>query len=556
MNSLNLIEQINKVLFDTISKETKFILEYKIDLSTIVIKTEKSRDQKFGDYSTNAIMLLGFDQQKTMDFANIIAHKLLLKFFYKVEVVAPGFINMWVNNYENFNVINAIENQKEKFGCLPKTKLLYNIEFVSANPTGLLHIGHARNAAIGNTLVNIWKTCGINVNTEYYINDAGNQIDLLGYSTCVRYLQACGKQIELLPEAYHGQEVIDIGKQLFKEVNNKYLNVKLIENRIEDKEISAFFSNYAKKYLLEIIKQTLKAFGVTFDIWSSEQTIKDSGLIEKTLNALKEYTFEKEGALFLKTTQFGDDKDRVLIKSNKTNTYFLPDIAYHVLKLSRGYNKIFNIWGADHKAYSQDIKIAMEMLGFKAEKIEILIMQMVRLVKNKQEFKMSKRSGVSLTVQDLLDTIGKDAARWYMVAQAMTSHIEIDVDKATKKSNDNPLYYVQYAYARINQMCAKASYELPKNFYLLTNDYERDLIGWLNIYQPTLIAISKSCEVHKLCGYLLNLARSFHAFYTNNIIIDKNNEPLSSQRYYLAKAVKQVIANGLKLIGVSAWEKM
>lgn len=376
-------------------------------------------------------------------------------------------------------------------------------------------------------------------------------------STLVRYKQLFGKKDELPEDSYHGAEIQDVAMLLKEQFGDKYLNTKYDDNGISDKEANEFISTFAKNYMLDTIKKTLINLGVIFDIWTSEKhDIVEKGLIPKALKKLKDNVYVKDGATWLKTTSYGDDKDRVIIKSNGENTYFAPDIAYHYLKLSRGYTKIFNVWGTDHKSYADRLKIAIQLLEFKPDKITTFFQQMIRLTKNGEEFKMSKRSGNSLTAQDLIDAIGKDAARWYLVSQSFDSHLDIDVDKATSTSNANALYYVQYAHARINQLLSKEKYQIPDNFNDLINPIEISLLNKLNDFKPTLENIATKYEIHQLNKYLFDLARTYHSYYSTVNIINNGQPLLSAQRYYLSKAVKQVIKNGLALLGIEALEKM
>ena len=497
-----------------------------------------------------------------MEYANEIASILFLgnkKYFSEVKVIKPGFINFKLTNFLLQQVLIDIINEIDNFGIAKKTKLNYEIEFVSANPTGLLHIGHARNAAIGDTLARIWEANGIHVTREYYINDAGNQMEMLAMSVLVRYKQLFGQDVKLPEDSYHGEEIITVASKLKDMYGDKFLNVEFNETGILPEYVkqNAAIKIFSEKYLLQIIRDTLKNFGVSFDIWFSETELYRNNLIKSTMGLLSDYCYVKEGATWLKTTEYGDDKDRVLVKSDGQSTYFLPDIAYHNIKLSRGYNKIFNIWGADHTSYADRMNIAMKILGHNPDKLVTLVMQMVRLVKDGKEFKMSKRSGNSLTLDDLVKAIGKEPARWYLVSQPMSSHLEIDVDKAINNNNNNPLYYVQYAHARINQILSKIErVDLPKNFDLLTSDIEREIIVNLHSYVTTIRKIASSYEVNVLTIYLYNLAKLFHSYYASNKIIDLNNMELTKQRYWLAFCIKTVIANGLALMDIKAANKM
>lgn len=555
--SRNIVAEVKKKINAIIYHEIASFFSDNRTLDQFDCNLQKTKDLKFGDYSTNILMKSGINRDLIQSIGKKIINALPKKIFTKAEIVGPGFLNIWLSPEFNKKVINEAIDLGENFGQQKNTKLFYNIEFVSANPTGLLHIGHARNAAIGDTIARIWEKNGIKVNREYYINDGGNQIDKLALSVLIRYKQLFDKKDELPEDSYHGKEIIDVANAIKNEHGDKFLKVKYNKDKITDKkEVVDFFKNFSSTYMLELIKTTLHNFGVDMDIWFHESDLYKKKLIDIALDSLASHTYKKENALWLKTTELGDDKDRVLIKSDGSNTYFTPDIAYHKIKLSRGYDKIFNVWGADHKSYADRMNIAIQLLGYKKEQIEILIMQMVRLVKDGKEFKMSKRTGNSLTLSDLVNAIGKDAARWYLASQTLSTHLEIDIDKAIDKSNNNPIYYVQYAHARICKLLSIAKFKKTKEFDLIKEDIEKQIIDQLNYFVPTIEAISKSCEINKITNYLLNLAKLFHSFYGKCQIINDKNIKLSQQRYWLCVAIKNALASGLKLLDIRAVESM
>lgn len=555
--SKNVLAEIKSKLNRIIYHELVNALPSSISLDQFDCNFQKTKDPKFGDISSNVLM----KSQIEKDIAQIIGKNILKvlpkKMVTKAEIVDPGFLNIWLSPKLKEKILFQALKTGDKFGqCKPK-KLFYNIEFVSANPTGLLHIGHARNAAIGDTLARVWEKAGIKVNREYYINDGGNQIDKLALSVLIRYKQLFNIDAQLPEDSYHGKEIIEVAQKIKDECNDKYIDVNHDDQKIiADEQTIRFFKDYSSSYMLNIIKNTLDAFGVHMDIWFHESDLYKKGLIDVALNALAPHTYKAEDALWLKTTELGDDKDRVLIKSDGSYTYFTPDIAYHKIKLSRGYDKLFNIWGSDHKSYADRMNIAIQLLGYKKEQLDILIMQMVRLLKNGQEFKMSKRTGNSLTLQELVDAIGKAPARWYLVSQTLSTHIEIDVDKAVEKSNNNPIYYVQYAHARICKILKNQKYKNARSFSLLTSDIEKAIIDEINNYIPIIESIAKSCEINKLPVYILNLAKLFHSFYGKCQIINEKNFELSQQRYALCKVVKNTIASALKLLDIDALETM
>lgn len=554
----HIVDVIKAEFLEALRGQTDIITEKEYEWAKQNIVVDLCRNPLHGDFFTNIILLFDLEEKEREELISNILKIIQRRYFAQVVVVKPGFINFFLKQEVLSDIVIDINNQKQNYGFFQKKKLLYNLEFVSANPTGLLHIGHARNAAYGDLLSNIWEAYGIVVNREYYVNDGGNQIDNLTISVLARYLQSFDIKAEIPEDGYHANEIIDCANllkthfgEMFKDLyinNGKIIGSKKQQNIIKD---------FSKQYMLDKIKNTLNIFGVNFNIWSFESDVYKFGLIESTIKQLKQNIYVKESATWLKTTLQGDDKDRVLIKSDGTNTYFLPDIAYHNVKFSRGYDQLFNIWGSDHASYANRMKIAMSLLGYDKEKLHVLIMQMVRLVKGGEEFKMSKRTGNSLTLQDLLDTIGKDCARWYLVSQSISSHLEIDVDKATTKDNNNPLFYVQYARARIHQVINNANVSVATTRLVsLTLPSERILLNMLHSYKLQIESIAKNYEVHRLCNYLVQLARHFHNYYANNRIIDENNHPLTIERVSLCQAIMQVIDNGLSLMKITPLNKM
>jgi len=547
---------IKNELVEAINKFLDANKEYSFEINKEDISVDKTRNSKFGDFTTNYIMSLNVESKKKRDLASQIAKLISNKYFDKIEVAGPGFINFFINKESQLKLLNTIVSQNDDFGKFEKKDKWYNIEFVSANPTGLLHIGHARNGAYGDSLARIFETYGIKTDREYYINDGGNQIRKLALSVLIRYLQSFGKKVELPEDSYHAQEIIDCAAALKEKYNDKFVDVAYNNDFITDEKANELIGNFAKTYMLDIIKDHLAKLGVVMDMWSPESYIYEHKLIDKAFEQLGDKLYDADGAKWLKTTLYGDDKDRVLVKSDGNYTYFTPDIAYHNLKLGRGYNKIFNIWGADHKSYVDRMSCAIQMLGYKKEQMHVCIMQMVALTKNGEEFKMSKRSGNSFTTIDLINLIGKDAARWYLVNQSLDSHITIDVEKAGKKNNENGLFYVQYAYVRIKKILATSEIKFENKADLLTKDIEKELINQLFFFMPTIENVANSYEVHKICLYLTNLAKLFHTYYESVKINDPDNKELTAQRLFLISAVATVIKNGLKLIGVDVVENM
>ena len=557
---------ISKTYINKVNELISELIKSKYKLENINFIVDKNKDINNGDFFSNVCMVIVKQVKKNpLEIAEEVKGEFEKKgqnLVVDIKVANPGYLNFNISpKFKNEYFDYVLEN-KEETGQFEKKDIFYNIEFVSANPTGYLHIGHARNAALGKTLANIWSKYGIRVEKEYYINDAGNQINILGLSVFIRYLQLFNKSIDLPEDSYHGSEIIEIAKEIKNEHNDKFIDVEIVDNKISDEKVNDFFKNIALEKMLNIIKSDLAELRVNFDIFYSERNIYKSNLIDEALKKLDKYIYKKDNAIWLRTTDFNDDKDRVLVKSDGSYTYFLPDIAYHNIKLSRHKNisKIFNIWGADHKSYVDRVKIAIECLGYPKDIMETIIMQMVRLTQGGKEFKMSKRTGNSLTLRDLIKIIGTDSARWALVSQTTATQIEIDVDKFKAKTHDNNLYYVLYAYARICQLFNKISFiPSPKIDYdlnLLTHIREKELINYL-IYFPCLIEnISKIHEVNKLNNYLFQLVQVFHSYYNEINIKNEENKNLRNARCVLLATVMYTIKSGLKLLDIEPQEKI
>lgn len=544
------------------NKINEILSGYNLEPQNFIV--EKNKDINNGDIYTNVAMVTAKKMGlKPMDNAENIAKLLKEKcnpVFEKIEVVKPGYLNFYLSDKFKTKYMEYILFQKNYFGQFVNKNTTYNIEFVSANPTGYLHIGHARNAALGMTLANIWQKYGITVEKEYYINDAGNQINILGISTFLRYLELFGKDVNMDGDYYKANEIILIAQKIKDLHGDKYVNYEHDENKVFDEQVFTFFKDFALSTMLTFIKEDLTSLGIEFDMFSSEREMYKDNSIPEALENLGEYVYEQDNAVWLKTTAFGDDKDRVLIKSNKEYTYFMPDIAYHFKKITRNpaVKKIFNIWGADHKSYVDRMTIALQCLGFPKDIMHVIIMQMVRLTKNGQEFKMSKRTGNSLTLKDLINAIGKDSSRWALVSQTAGTQIEIDVDKFVSQTHDNNLYYVLYAYARTCQILNKTSIDTT-NFKInsLNHIKEKELVNHLIYYPCTIENIANSYEANKLINYLYSLAQSFHSYYNEVKIIDNElDETLMQQRIVLLKCIKHTIASGLALLNIKPQEKL
>ena len=527
-----------------------------IDASSIVI--EIPRDNANGDYSSNIAMQLTRQLKRNpREIASLLVENIDLDsgLISKVDIAGPGFINMFVNKTSMTSIIGEVLQEKDAYGrSTYGNKVKYDVEFVSANPTGDLHLGHAKGAAGGDSICRILDAAGYDVTREYYINDAGNQINNLAASLFARYKQAFGIECELPKDGYHGKDIIGIAAKVKEEYGDEFLNK-------DYEEVRQTFRDIGVKFELQKIKDILAEYRVHFDVWSSETKLYENDMIRPTLEKLKEkgYTYEQDGALWLRSTDFGDDKDRVLIKGDGSYTYLTPDIAYHLSKFNRGYDFLVDLLGADHHGYIARMKAAMQALGYNANQLEIDIMQMVRMVQNGEEVKMSKRTGNAVTIKDLIEDIGVDAARYFFVCKAASSRFDFDLDLATSKSNDNPVFYAQYAHARMCSILAQAKkldIELTDHFELIKEDKEIELVKHINEFRNVIIDSATSRAPHKIANYIQKLAQLFHSFYGECKVLDVENKELSAQRLALVEATRITLRNALNLIGVSAPEKM
>lgn len=521
---------------------------------------EKCKSIEFGDFSSNVSFILSKKAGlNPMLLAEKIVEKINQKEFFNITITKPGFINFFIKPEDNNELLKKIIEEGDGYGKFPKKNKKYSVEYVSANPTGYIHIGHARNAALGSTVSNILKWYGYDVVTEYVVNDAGNQMNNLATAVFIRYQQLYDVKIELPEDSYHGEEIILVANSLKEKYGDKYLKLNIdSNNRIDNTDYEHEIRWFARDFLLEIIKKDLLSMGVEIELYFSEYQIHKDKLLDGMIKTLKDkkVAYEKDGAVWLETTKFGDDKDRVLIKSDGDPTYFAPDIIYHNIKwTNNNVDVLINIWGADHYSYITRMKAAMEALGFDPKDLIVLCMQMVKLVKNGQDFKMSKRTGNSLTTRDLIEAIGKDAARWFLVSQSSNNHIEIDVEVATNKNNNNPIFYVQYAYARANQLVSKVKFVEEFNSDLLISDIERELINELYFFKYTIENCAVTYEPYKMTVYLYNLAKLFHNYYSNTKINAEDNKK-QNQQINLIISIMQVIKNGLTILGISAPKQM
>lgn len=528
---------------------------FNLELNDNLVMVEIPKDTTHGDYSTNIAMRLAKELHKApKDIASGVKEYLLkYPFISNVEIAGPGFINFYLKKDSITEVIKKVFTEgdnygKNDFGNHEKVM----VEYVSANPTGDLHLGHARGAAYGDTLTRVLKFSGYDVLREYYVNDAGNQIETLGNSLYERYKEALGLPFDMSKIGYQGKDVIKLAKDIAKADKDKWVN----DDSIERKD---YFKKVGTKLELDKIKVDLDLYRVSFDHYQSELELYRSGKVKNALEALKKtpYVYEKDNALWLKTTEFNDDKDRVLVKSDGSLTYFTPDIAYHKDKFDRGYDHLINIFGADHHGYMARLKAGLKILGYDDNKLEFRIIQIVRLMENGQEVKMSKRTGNAVTIRELCEDVGVDVARYFFISKPIISHLDFDLTLARKQSNENPVYYIQYAYARMNSILVKDNaFEMKDSYPLLTNEKEIVLLKHIASFKDTLVDVCKIKEVNILSNYAYKLAQLFHSFYNDLKVIDPENEALTKERLSLVKASQITLKNVLNLLGVEAKESM
>ena len=531
-----------------IIKESLIKNNIEFDLDKIVIETPKNTIN--GDYSTNiALMLTKLLHKNPMEIAELIKNSINSNIIAKIEIANPGFINMFLSKDRLQAEINTIIDKNKEYGKsnIGKSEKV-NIEYVSANPTGTLHIGHARGAAYGDNLSRIMNYCGYDVTREYYINDAGNQMNNLGISIKERYKEICGLECNLPEDGYHGKEIIALAHDIYE----KYGDSKLSEN-IE------YFKQAGLKVLLEQIKKDLDIFRVNFDIFTSEQSLYDRGLIEKVINMVKNKNkcYIAEDALWLKTTEYGDEKDRVIVKNDGTYTYFLPDIAYHADKIERGFTKLIDVLGADHHGYINRLKASLEILGYDKDILDIEILQMVRLLKDGEEIKVSKRTGKTYTLNELIEEVGTNAARYFFASKSLDTQMDFDLTLATKNSNENPVYYIEYANARISKILNNYKREIiiKDKYNTIDNPLAYNIMNKLLSFTDIVIAAANKKQPHIICNYVYELANLFHSYYAKEKFVTDDYE-YTNERMVLLKAIKIVINNSLNLIGIIPREEM
>ncbi len=563
----------------------------------------RTKDRSHGDFASNIAMIASKAAgMKPRDLAEkILANLPEVADISKAEIAGPGFINFFLNADQRFAVLDQIQAQKDQFGrTQANAEKRVQVEFVSANPTSSLHVGHGRGAAYGMTVANLLEATGAKVDREYYVNDAGRQMDILATSTYLRYLELTGQQLIFPKNAYQGDYVKEIAQSIIDKDGDAYVRPvadiykdvpedvqyaaeldsegnKVVVSGDKEKHIDGLIHNSqnhlaagyrvfhqaALKAILDDIKDDLGEFGVTFNQWFSEATLTEK--IDEALQMLDQrgFLYEKDGNIWFKSTEFGDEKDRVVKRRNGQTTYFASDIAYHLNKLQRGYTDIIDIWGSDHHGYIARVKAAIDALGYDSKKLTVLLVQFVSLWRGGEMVQMSSRSGQFVTLRDLRKEVGNDAARFYYVMRKSEQHIDFDLDLAVSQSKDNAVYYIQYAHARICRMLEKAaatdvqfSAEAARQFAAkLELEAETEVLAKLAAYPEIVVRAANSYEPHQVGNYLKELAALFHGWYNENKVLGDNAE-LTQARLLLSVNVQQVLRNGLELLGVSAPESM
>lgn len=543
------------------------------------VMLEVPPQKEFGDFSTNFAMQSARSLHcAPRQIAQAVVDNLECASVEKAEIAGPGFINFYLKQNWTADLLASILAAGDNYGNLPANDFgRIQVEYVSANPTGPLHIGHARGAAVGSAMVNLLRAAGYDVESEYYINDAGNQMNNLAASVNARYLQLLKleemggvpadltvKQLDEMPtgiafpeNGYHGYDIIETAQRIIRIYGKEFV-------ALEEKERLAKFLDIAYKEKLAGLKEDLEAFGVTFDVWFSEKSLHEANKIREAVDFLKErgYIYEEGGALWLNSTAQGDDKDRVVIRDNGVPTYFAADIAYHRNKFERGFARVINLWGADHHGYIARVKAAVNALGFDANNLEVMLLQMVRLYRNGDIVKLSKRTGETITLRELMDEVGTDAARYFFCMRSLDSQLDFDMTLATEKSNENPVYYIQYAHARISSIgrqLAEAGIEAVPAEQLkldaLVAPEELALIKKLGEYPELIARAARERAVHSVATYAYELAGLFHSFYNQCRILGVETD-LQQARIALVKAVGHTIRHALGILGVSAPERM
>ncbi len=555
------------------------------------IEVTRTRDATHGDYATNIALKLGKRAQRSPhQFAGLLLARMPTSpTVVKAEIAGPGFINFFVNPAATLATVHTILAEGTRFGrCQFGQGKRVQVEFVSANPTGPLHVGHGRGAAYGASVADLLEAIGFAVEREYYVNDAGRQMNILAASVWLRYLELAGEQVPFPANAYKGDYVWDIAATLHREHGDTYRHpARTVLDHLPpdepaggDKEIYIdavieraqsllgdagyrFVFDLGLNAILEDIRRDLEGFGVRFQRWYSERTLTACGTVQRVIERLRaaDHVYVKDGALWFRSTAFGDEKDRVVLRENGQTTYFASDIAYHIDKFERGFDRVINVWGADHHGYVPRVKAALQALGFNATQLDVMLVQFAILYQGGERMQMSTRSGEFVTLRELREEVGNDAARFFYVMRRADQHLDFDLDLAKSQSNDNPVYYIQYAHARVSSVMREADEsgqpvtDDAADLERLTEEHEKDLVVKLSTYAETLQQAALAFEPHQLANYLRELAMLFHTYYNAHRFLVED-APLRNARLALARATQQVLANGLRLLGVTPLERM
>ena len=521
-----------------------------------------AKDVRHGDYASNAAMVLASQaKMNPRKVAEIIVSQLSGQehFLEKTEIAGPGFINFFIKDEMWRSLLRDVEVEGECYGQndVGKSKKV-QVEFVSANPTGPLHIGHARGAAVGDVIANILEASHYSVYREYYINDAGNQMNNLGKSVLLRYRELLGEHVDFPENCYQGDYIRDIAREILEKEGDKWRDKG-------DKEAVPFFTEYAAAVILEGIKKDLRDFGVVFDQYFSENELYKKGEVAKLLSALEKrgFIYKDDGTLWFRSAAFGDEKDRVAVRKNGDPTYFAADIAYHENKFSRGFDKVIDIWGADHHGYIPRLTASVESLGHERDALKVVLVQLVNLLRGGKPVAMSTRSGEFVTMKEVVDEVGKDAARYNFLMRRSDSHLDFDLELAKRQSSENPVYYVQYAHARICSIFEQADrkgyriscFDDVSDIHRLNIPEEMALIKAVALFPEIVEGAARTLEPHRLTFYLNDLAAIFHNYYNKHKVVSSDKE-LTTARLFLLRSIRTVLKNALRLLGVSAPEKM
>ena len=579
-------EEIQKSLQDIISG---LYDNPELNTDLYVVHIQDNKDKEHGDLASNIALVLSKPLKKNpKEIANEIIEQFSLDAnIIKVEVAGPGFINFFLSKSSHGEVLKKISSEKKNYGKVQPINKKVLIEYVSSNPTGPLHIGHGRGAVFGSVLSKLLKEAGFEVDEEYYVNDFGRQMNILSVSLWIRYAQLFDSQVKMLKNGYQGEYLIDIAKKLKKIKSDEFYIVnknisKLINSDQEEDEVFTdhvieifksqlskdfnFLRDFALEEIIDLIKRDLLDFGVNHNKWFSESSLyqndkETESRVEKAIQGLKSngFVYEKDNAIWFKSSDFGDDKDRVLKRGNGDYTYFASDVAYHLDKYDRGYDRVINIWGSDHHGYIPRVKAAMEANNRDKDKLEVVFIQFANLIREGKKITMSTRSGEFITLKELIEEVSTEAARFFYINRKADQHLDFDLDLAKEQSKDNPLYYIQYAHARICSVLRKSKAkdsELDNSdLALLDSDREVEIQKMLQQY-PTLIEkAALSSEPHLICYYLKDLASSFHSYYNSEKFLVED-EMLMNSRLFLLSGVKQVIHNGLSILGINAPQEM